>query len=220
MVLSATGFQNAVRAAEDAPAAADNHRVARGPSLFASMADGGGDDEEESPLIWIPKKLVSEWKNRDGIKCLTLIFQLTGGVADNDNNGVEVRVSNSGEEFVISEVWSPMMIDIGEFYDLFPKARHETDDDFNRRKISMEDTVGNLLENYGGTLTSIYRMPLPFRVDPTVQRVRIIGDEKGTRFAHVDLTERKKVEVEKVFMLGKKVTPSSGDKKREYSKLS
>jgi hypothetical protein len=218
-----TGFRNAVRNAEEAlgPGPENNQRLAN----RAFHNDGAGNDDdvehgEVDPLIWIPKKLVTEWKNKDGIKCLTLIFQLTGGVASNDNNGVEVKVSNNGGEFAISEEWSPLMSDIGDFYTSLQKAHDETDDDFNRRKISMEDTVGTLLDDNGGSLTSVYRMPLPFRVDPTVQRVRILGDDKGTRFAHVDLTERKKVSVEKVIMLSsKKLHPTSSEKKRAYSKL-
>jgi hypothetical protein len=69
-------------------------------------------EEEEGPLVWIPKKLVTEWKNKDGIRCLTLIIQLTGGAATSDNYGVEVKVSNHGEAFAISEVWSPLMSQI------------------------------------------------------------------------------------------------------------
>jgi hypothetical protein len=136
-----TGFRNAVRNAEEALGPENNPRVAN-RSFAAADNDDDVDYDEVDPLLWIPKKLVSEWKNKDGIRCLTLIFQLTGGAADNDNNGVEVKVSNSGDQFAISEVWSKLMEDIGGFYTSLQKAHDETDDDFNRRKISMEDTVG------------------------------------------------------------------------------
>ena len=58
-------------------------------------------------------------------------MQLTGGAATSNSNGVEVKVSNNGEEFAISEVWSPLMSAIDDFYTLFPKAGDETDDEFN-----------------------------------------------------------------------------------------
>jgi hypothetical protein len=96
---------------------------------------------------WIPKKLVSEWKNKDGIRCLTLISQLTGrGAANSDSNdGVEGKVSNNGQEFAISEVWSPLMSFIDDFYTYFTKSADETDDEFNRRKYAMEDNVQSIL---------------------------------------------------------------------------
>ena len=98
---------------------------------FANVTIDDGDDDDD-PLVWIPKKLVSEWKNKDGIRCLTLIIQLTGGAANSDNDGVEVKVSNNGEEFAISEVWSPLMSQIDDFYTYFPKAADETDDEFKQ----------------------------------------------------------------------------------------
>ena len=70
-------------------------------------SESNDEEEEEDPLIWVPKRLVTDWKNKDGIRCLTLIIQLTGGAAASNSDGVEVKVSNNGEEFAISEVWSP-----------------------------------------------------------------------------------------------------------------
>jgi hypothetical protein len=128
---------------------------------FANVTVDDSDEEEQHPLVWIPKKLVSEWKNKDGIRCLTLIIQLTGGAANSDNDGVEVKVSNNGEEFAISEVWSPLMSEIDDFYTYFPKAADETDDEFNRRKYAMEDNVQSIVAE--GPMKSVYRMSLPFR---------------------------------------------------------
>jgi hypothetical protein len=48
--------------------------------------------EDDDPLFWAPKKLVTEWKNKDGIRCLTIIVQLTGGAANSNTDGVEVKV--------------------------------------------------------------------------------------------------------------------------------
>ena len=44
------------------------------------------DDEEEALLAWIPKKIVSEWINDDGIKCISIIIQLSGGSTLTDSN--------------------------------------------------------------------------------------------------------------------------------------
>jgi hypothetical protein len=181
-----------------------------------------GDDDDinnvDDPLVWIPKKLVTEWKNKDGIRCLTLIIQLTGGVANSDNNGVEVKVSNNGEEFAISELWSPLMSEIEDFYSYFPKAADETEDEFNRRKYAMEDKVQSIVGS--GYMKSVYRMNLPFRVDPTVTRIRFLGTSDGSRFAHIDLAERKKFELERVIIIDtNKKQPSSAGKKRSYCSL-
>ena len=134
-------------------------------STTETTSDYGND---EDPLVWIPKKLVTEWKNKDGIRCLTLIIQLTGGAATSNSDEVEVKVSNMGEKFAISKVWSPLMFTIDDFFHLFPKAADETDDEFNRRKYAMEDKVHALTTQ--GNLNSIYRMSLPFQVDPTVRK--------------------------------------------------
>jgi hypothetical protein len=211
-----TGFRQRVK---DEETAGDRKPAASDDKFFGAVAvDDTSDEEEQHPLVWIPKKLVSEWKNKDGIRCLTLIIQLTGGAANNDNDGVEVKVSNNGEEFAISEVWSPLMSQIDDFYTYFPKAADETDDEFNRRKYAMEDNVQSIVAE--GPMKSVYRMSLPFRVDPTVKRVRFLGTNDGCRFAHVDLAERKKLEVEQVIMIdtNRKQLPSSGQK-RYYSSL-
>ena len=82
----------------------------------------------------------------------------------------------------------------------------------------MEDNVQSIVAE--GPMKSVYRMSLPFRVDPTVKRVRFLGTEDGCRFAHVDLAERRKFEVEQVIMIDtKKKLPSSGEKKRSYYSL-
>jgi hypothetical protein len=176
------------------------------------------DDNEIDPLLWCPKKLVTEWRNKDGIRCLTLIVQLTGGSADTSNDGVQVKVSNSGDEFVISEVWSDLMSEIDEFYNYFPKALDESADEFNRRKYAMEDKVQAIAGDQ--TLKSIHRMKLPFSVDPTVMRVRFLGTSDGCRFAHIDLAEKKKISIEKVIMIDTNKKRLSSAEKRKYDSLS
>jgi hypothetical protein len=113
-----------------------------------------------------------------------------------------------------------MMAAIDRFYNMFPKADDETDDEFNRWKYAMEDMVQTLLAE--GSLNSIYRMSLPFRVDPTVRHVRILGTTDGCRFAHVDLAEKKKIEVEQVIMMDKRKLAdnnNSSNKRASYSNL-
>jgi hypothetical protein len=204
---------------KDEETAGDRKPAASDDKYFGAAAVDDSDEEEQHPLVWIPKKLVSEWKNKDGIRCLTLIFQLTGGAANSDNDGVEVKVSNNGEEFAISEVWSPLMSQIDDFYTYFTKSADETDDEFNRRKYAMEDNVQSILVE--GPMTSIYRMTLPFKVDPSVTRIRFLGTSDGCRFAHVDLAEKKKFEVEKVIMIDtkKRLNLPSSAKKRNYHSL-
>ena len=106
------------------------------------------------------------------------------------------------------------MFAIDDFFQLFPKATDETEDEFNHHKYAMEDKVHAMMV-LQGTLNSIYQMSLPFRVDPTVRRVRILGTSDGCRFAHVDLAERKKIKVEEVIMLDKrKLLPTLAEKNR------
>ena len=99
-------------------------------------------------------------------------------------------------------------------------AADETEDKFNHRKYAMEDKVHSMMVSQG-TLNSIYRMLLPFQVDPTVQRVRILGTSDGCRFAHDDLTERKKIKVEEVIMMDKRnLLPTSAEKNNHsYSNI-
>ena len=187
-----------------------------------ALAIDGDDDEEDGddPLVWIPKKLMTEWKTGDGVRCLTLIIQLTGGSAASDNNGVEIKVSNNGLQFVISEVWSPLMSRIADFYTYFPKPIDETNDEFTRRRFAMEDNVQGIMGQ--ASMTSIYRMTLPFKVDPSVTRIRFLGTSDGCRFAHVDLAEKKKFEVEQVIMIDttkKRHNLPSSEKKRNYCSL-
>ena len=83
----------------------------------------------------------------------------------------------------------------------------------------MEDNVQGIMGQ--GSMTSIYRMTLPFKVDPSVTRIRFLGTSDGCRFAHVDLAEKKKFEVEQVIMIDtkKKHNLPSSAMKRSYCSL-
>jgi hypothetical protein len=71
-----------------------------------------------------------------------------------------------------------------------------------------------------GAMKSVHRMTLPFRVDPPVGKVKFLGTSDGYWFAHIDVYERKKFDVEKVIMIytKRKQLPSSAQK-RSYCSL-
>jgi hypothetical protein len=88
----------------------------------ATMDDKLNDDEaeeEEDPLCWVAKKIVSEWTNDDGIRCISIIIQLSGGSTLTDSNDAEVQVSTGGDELAISEVWCPLIAGVMHFYTTF-----------------------------------------------------------------------------------------------------
>jgi hypothetical protein len=68
-------------------------------------------------------------------------------------------------------------------------------------------------------MKSIHRMKLPFRVDPTVMRIRFLGTSDRCRFAPIDLAGRKKVTIEKVIMINtnNKKLPNSALKHKNDS---
>jgi hypothetical protein len=61
---------------------------------------------------------------------------------------------------------------------------------------------------------STYKMPLPFRVDPSVKTIRFLGTEDGQRYAAVDLAERSMSEVE-TFCLFKAKAATDSDKTKK-----
>ena len=50
-------------------------------------------------------------------------------------------------------------------------------------------------------MLSVFRKPLPFRVEPTEMRVVFSGDKVGGRYCHIDLIEKKVQEVHDVVMM-------------------
>ena len=81
----------------------------------------------------------------------------------------------------------------------------------------MEDKAQAIAKQ--GPMKSIHRIKLPFRVDPTVLKLRCLGTNDGGRFAHIDLAERKKLYVEKVIMIDTKRKETSSAEKRKYDTL-
>ena len=184
-------------------------------TLFGN--DDDDDDDDEDPLGWVPKKIVSEWTNDDGIKCISIIIQLSGGSTLTDSNDAEVQVSTGGDELAISEVWCPLMADVRHFYTTFPKHKGETEENAMRKSIAMCDRSDVLAG--GRAKRSTYRMALPFRVDPSVKRIRFLGTEDGQRYATVDLAERSMSEVETFALFTAKMNITNSDKKRKHSNL-
>ena len=164
-ILLCTGFRDAIRNAEEAlgPARANER--------------GGGDhyddeaEEEEDPLAWTPKKVLTEWTNEDGIKCISIIFQLSGGSVLADSNDVEVHVSKLGDELAITEVWCPLMDDVRNYYTTFPRLKSESEENALRRSIAMCNACDALAG--GKAKKSTLKMALPFRVDPTVKTILV-----------------------------------------------
>jgi hypothetical protein len=186
--------------------------------------DADGDDDaldekegDEDPLAWIPKKIVSVWNDDDGIRCISVIIQLSGGSTLNDSNDVEVQVSNTGDELAVSEVWCPLMADARHFYTTFPKHRDETEENALRKRIAMSERSDTM--SGGRSKRSTYRMPLPFRVDPSVKRIQFLGTEDGKRYATIDLAERSMLEVETFKLFTTKLSLPNSDKKRKHNTL-
>ena len=193
----------------------DSRDTARKAKVDAILADNDDDDavnEDEDPLAWVPKKNICEWTNDDGIKCISIIFQLSGGSDLADSNDVEVQVSTLGDELAISEVWTPIMANTRNFFSTFPKLKSESDQNAMRRSIAMCDKSDVMAGDR--SKRSTYKMSLPFRVDPSVKTIRFLGTEDGQRYAAVDLAERSMCEVE-TFCLFKAKAATDSDKKRK-----
>jgi hypothetical protein len=199
---------------EDGNVVGDRNKAPGDDKMFAKLNDH---DEEEDPLAWVPKKIVSEWTNDDGIRCISIIFQLSGGATISDSNDAEVQVSSTGDELAVSEVWNPLMADVRNWYLTFPKHKNESDENAMRKHIAMADTCDKMTG--AKQKRSTYRMTLPFRVDPSVKRIRFLGTEDGQRYAAVDLAERSMSEVEEFKLFTSKVRLPNSDKKRKHSTL-
>jgi hypothetical protein len=215
MVFLSTGFQNAMAVPVGGGAPPAQARSSAPAVASASAVDqyyDEADEEEDDPLAWNPKKIMTQWTNEDGIKCVTIVVQLSGGADLTDSNDVEVHVSTQGDELAITEVWSPLIADMRNYYSTFPKLKSESEENSLRKSIAMIDTCDALAG--GIPKTSTYKMSLPFRVDPTVKTVRLVGTDDGQRFAAVDLAERSTMEVETFKLLSAKTATNSGKKKK------
>jgi hypothetical protein len=88
-----------------------------------------------------------------------------------------VHLSSLGDELAISEVWSPMMADVRNYYSTIPKLKSENEENVMRKAIAMCDACDKLAR--GNPKVSTYKMALPFCVDHSVKTVRFVGTEDG-----------------------------------------
>jgi hypothetical protein len=170
-------------------------------------------DPQEVIHHWSPKKIVSSYFDPQGNRRLTVLFSLTTGVVEEDNSGIEIKVTKGGWELTLSEKWDNFVLDVDLFYHTFPRDPRESDEEFLSRKVAMMNTVRMLrAHGHGSCLASIYRYKLPFRVDPTETRVTYIASVSGSRVAHIDLSERERVQLQK-FNCVRPVKQRSSDSK-------
>jgi hypothetical protein len=102
-----------------------------------------------------------------------------------DSNDVEVQVNTLGNELAVSEVWNPIMASARNFYQTFPNHDSESEENAMRKSIAMCDRTNTMAGDR--QKRSIYKMKLPFSVDPSVKRIRFLGTKDGQRYATVDL---------------------------------
>ena len=150
---------------------------------------------------------MAEHVNPDGIRGLTALVALTSGVAQHDNSKVDVALTNDGQELTVTEAFHDEMTDLGEFYNQLPRNDGESEAEFTRKRFAMEDAVRDMKKT--GTTTSIFKLAIPFRCDPTEKHVQICGMMNGARFAHIDLSEKKKIKKQGIVMMGKAATRGS-----------
>ena len=170
---------------------------------------------------WIPHHIMTMWENDAGIRCITVLISLTGGTAHKSSNGIFVELDDDGNTLCISEKWSAMSQDMDVYYRRFKKDQEESDDDYTQRRFAMRTMLKKMKNKYGdteGSMLSVYRKPLPFRVEPTEKRVVFSGDMEGGRYCHIDLMEKKAVEVQEVLMFEdiNENTPPSATKQKRY----
>ena len=100
---------------------------------------------EEEVHCWSPKKIVSSYTDTQGCKKLAVIFSLTAGVMVDDSSGVDIKVTNDGWELTLTEKWVDCHLEPEVCCTQFPRDHHnESDEDFERRKFAMMDTVRTL----------------------------------------------------------------------------
>ena len=112
------------------------------------------------------------------------------------------------------------MLDLEVFYNQLPRNDGESEAEFTRKRFAMVDAVRELKKE--GPPTSIFQVKTPFRCDPTEKHVQICGMPNGARFAHIDLSEKKKIKKQLIVMMGKRTRsgqkgPSHGE--NMYSKI-
>jgi hypothetical protein len=180
------------------------------PKVQAMVDTASSHDPQEIIHHWSPKKIVSSYTDPSGVRHLTVLFALTGGVLAEDNSGVEIKVTKSGFELTLTEKWPEFQLDMNSYFHHFEKDPRESLEEFNRRRSAMMETI-RMMKAYSldGVLASTYRYMLPFRVEPSEMRVTYTGTLDGCRLAQIDMSERKRLQHQKVNIV-KKIRPQGG----------
>lgn len=169
---------------------------------------------------WMPHKIMAQWRNGDGVRQLTILIALTGGTACSSTEGIDVSIQQDGHQLVVTEEWTDYMKDINSFYKHYQNAQDNMElDDHYARRLAMKDSLRMLSIQNGGSISSLHRCSLPFRVDREVD-YSIHGDRFGGRYVHIDLAERSKVKIRKVNIMEDTVNdyiPTSAKKAPKYA---
>jgi len=155
---------------------------------------------------WIPQHIQGMYEDTEGIKHVAIIVALTGGVASSDSSNLEVSATDNGHTVIVAEEWSEEMTNMDLFYSNVEKREDETDDDVYLRRFSMIKAVREKQQSVPVTsgMKSVFYCKIPFQSDATALRHEIFGNEEGSRFLHIDMTERKRLKVNGIIMMSKK----------------
>ena len=172
---------------------------------------------------WIPHYVMTEWENNAGIRCISMLVNLSSGSANSSSRGIDVDLDNDGNTLTIGERWSDMIQDMDQFYSKFKKADGEGLDDYTERRFAMRKTLRKMMLKFAdpeSKMVSVFRKPLPFRVEPTEMRVVFSGDKVGGRYCHIDMIEKKLQEIQEVMMMDDIVndTVPASEQKKRYKK--
>ena len=174
---------------------------------------------------WIPHHIMTEWKNNEGVRCLTILVNLSSGTANTTSDGIDVDLDNDGNTLTIAEVWSDMTQDLDIFYSRFKKKSGESLDDYTMRRFQMREALNVMKQKFAdpdNKMVSIFRKSLPFRVEPTEMVIDYSGDKVGGRYCHIGLIEKKLQTVHSVMMMddvvNENVPPSEQKKKYKRSR--
>ena len=64
---------------------------------------------------WIPHYVMTEWENNAGIRCISMLVNLSSGSANSSSRGIDVDLDNDGNTLTIGERWSDMTQDMDVF---------------------------------------------------------------------------------------------------------
>lgn len=163
---------------------------------------------KERVSTWIPQHIQGVYEDTDGIDHAAIIVALTGGVTNNDSSKLEVAIVDNGQTVVVGEEWSEEMLNMDLFYSNVEMDPDESHDDIHLRRFAMIKAVRKKSKEdpRATTLKSSWYSRIPFQADPATLRYKIFGNEEGSRFLHIDVTEKKRIKIDRVTMMTKTKT--------------